>query len=664
MNDELMEAINNLGIITTDDVERLTAVKLLMLLLDRYNELVPISKEFASKVDNLYDAIEEVTEQEVIELLKVWKVDGTLDQLINQIALAEVNGRIDNIFLEQARGSVNLFIETPFDGGNQPYHPSVVNFSDKFNGYKYWMAYTPYPFGDDNHEDPCIVASNDLLKWVTPSGIKNPIDTATNNPSVDYWSDTELFYNNSTNKMELWYRGIKGNSGFWVRRTSSNGVEWSDREVIHEFSGVGTVSVSVIFENGVYKIWTFSPNEYYETNDATNWGTPKNFVTNEAYWHGQVRKTTKGYEMFAHPNYPNNLYINHLISTDGLNFEKTLKVISSNGDRNIPHGIDSKGIYRPCFFIENGRYYLFYCTGDNDIKKGITLSISKNLDLTTLKGIDESHIQYMAKPTFRSKYGFEGEVFDLTTNKLYKCQNPSKIKGTSTSWNEITKYEAQSILTLDMAKDGYHSQGEGKLEVANSDYYLSKYIEVEKNDLIIFNKLRWDVVTRFDENKQFHSHVSINGESENEVVVIPDGVKYIKINIYKPWLDDLKITRVNLDRLCENPYRWSKGGISLTGKWFDTQKAYTSEDIFVNSAYSYDITDLTKNTDAIKFSEFDANGNFITRKDFNTIQSYPLNYTPSSGCSYVRITIENEYNIFDNVYRAISITVNKNEVKQ
>ena len=210
-----------------------------------------------------------------------------------------------------------------------------------------------------------------------------------------------------------------------------------------------------------------------------------------------------------------------------------------------------------------------------------------------------------------------------------------------------------------MAKDGFQTQGDGKLEVADSNYYLSKYIEVEKNDLIIFNKLRWDVMTRFDENKQFHSHVAITGEAEDEIVLIPDGVKYIRINIYKPWLDDLKITRVNLDKLRENPYRWSKGGISLEGKWFETQRAYTSEDIFVNSAYSYDITDLTKNTDSIKFSEFDVNGNFMTRRDFNIIQSFPLNYIPSPGCSYVRITIENALNIFDDVYRAISISVNR-----
>ena len=99
MNDELIKTINTLGIITTDDVERLTAVKLLMLLLDWYNELIPITKQYISKVDNLFEEIEQVTEEEVVSLLNMWKDDGTFNRLINQIALAEVNGRIDDVHL-------------------------------------------------------------------------------------------------------------------------------------------------------------------------------------------------------------------------------------------------------------------------------------------------------------------------------------------------------------------------------------------------------------------------------------------------------------------------------------------------------------------------------------------------------------------------------------
>lgn len=59
-----------------------------------------------------------------------------------------------------------LYIETPC-GTNEPYHPSVLYFKDGWNGYKYWMAFTPMPDGTqpkpyvDRWERPCVYASND-----------------------------------------------------------------------------------------------------------------------------------------------------------------------------------------------------------------------------------------------------------------------------------------------------------------------------------------------------------------------------------------------------------------------------------------------------------------------------------------------------------------------
>lgn len=340
---------------------------------------------------------------------------------------------------ERARGKVNLFIETPFEGGNQPYHPSVVAFDSTWNGYKYWMAYTPYPYGNDPAENPCIVASNDLLYWEEPRGITNPIDSPSQatDLGITYWSDTELIYNSADNKLECWYRGI-GSTNLWVRKTSSDGVTWGTREILHTFSGTGTVSASVILENGTYKIWIMSPNLYYTTTDVTNWGTGTSFTTEDTnYWHFQVKKTSKGYEMFAHINWPDNLSIVHLVSTDGITFKNTKKIISSNGDMHKPYGIDAKGIYRPCFIVLNDRYYLFYCTGANDIRKGITLSISNNLDLNTFRGIDANDEQYMKKPTKLSKYGFERLIFNKDDNSLYYCPLPITDKNQSCTWIKI-----------------------------------------------------------------------------------------------------------------------------------------------------------------------------------------------------------------------------------
>ena len=407
------------------------------------------------------DKNEMFTEEEINNIDKIPELDERVDVIEDEIeeinsSLDNIANRIDNLpnispsvgglsetdILERARGKVNLFIETPFDGGNQPYHPSVLKFDNAWNGYKYWMAYTPYPYGDDSAENPCIVASNDLLYWEEPKGLTNPIDTPSEAISlnISYWSDNELVYNETTNKLECWYRGLtNSNSSVWVRKTSSNGVTWSAREQLKTFTDTGGLSASVIRENGKYKIWVLTPNVYYETSEATNWGNGINYTLGN-YWHGQVRKTSKGYEYFAHIEWPNNLSIDHFVSEDGLNFEKTRKIISSNGDLGKPFGIDAKGIYRPCFIIENNRYYLFYCTGANDIRKGITLSISDNLNLDTLRGIDESFIQYMKKPTKQSKYGFEKMIYDVNLKSLYYCISPTTTKGVPCNWELVGSY--------------------------------------------------------------------------------------------------------------------------------------------------------------------------------------------------------------------------------
>lgn len=43
---------------------------------------------------------------------------------------------------------IRLNIETYLAGKNQPTHPSVVTFKNAWNGYKYWMAYSPFPYAN------------------------------------------------------------------------------------------------------------------------------------------------------------------------------------------------------------------------------------------------------------------------------------------------------------------------------------------------------------------------------------------------------------------------------------------------------------------------------------------------------------------------------------
>ena len=65
-------------------------------------------------------------------------------------------------------------------GDKEAYHPKVIAFKEKWNGYKYWMSFTPYPKGKSAKENPHIVASNDLINWEVPKGLKNPLDEVDN----------------------------------------------------------------------------------------------------------------------------------------------------------------------------------------------------------------------------------------------------------------------------------------------------------------------------------------------------------------------------------------------------------------------------------------------------------------------------------------------------
>lgn len=72
-----------------------------------------------------------------------------------------------------------LDITTPY-GDKGGTHPKVINFEKPWNGYKYWMAYSPYPKHRAKFENPVIMASNDLVKWEYPNPElrKNILDEA------------------------------------------------------------------------------------------------------------------------------------------------------------------------------------------------------------------------------------------------------------------------------------------------------------------------------------------------------------------------------------------------------------------------------------------------------------------------------------------------------
>jgi len=120
-----------------------------------------------------------------------------------------------------------------YDGGNELTHPSVWDAgAGKWNGYRYWMAATPYDGADSSIENPCIYASDDLATWVAPVGITNPIESQ---PVGGYNSDPHLVWGLDGYLYCIWraFEAVEPQENIYFRR-SSDGVTWGDKTLMRQ----------------------------------------------------------------------------------------------------------------------------------------------------------------------------------------------------------------------------------------------------------------------------------------------------------------------------------------------------------------------------------------------------------------------------------------------
>lgn len=85
MFNELLKNVMTLGIITEDDVKRLTAIELMMLIIERLNGTTKALTDIGANLESI-----------TLDELNKWMEDGTLEKLINQTALQNINKRLDN----------------------------------------------------------------------------------------------------------------------------------------------------------------------------------------------------------------------------------------------------------------------------------------------------------------------------------------------------------------------------------------------------------------------------------------------------------------------------------------------------------------------------------------------------------------------------------------
>lgn len=295
----------------------------------------------------------------------------------------------------------------------QAYHPKVVAFDEPWNGYKYWMAYTPYPNANSDYEDPCIAASNDLVNWTIPEGLTNPLhDTHLDGAKSIHNSDTHMLYNPDTGRMEVFWRLVEGSKTRIYMAVSYDGIHWTDRngeedkeEIIFmpDVNVRDCISPVFIYEDGIYRVWYVGSQTgdiyYRETADFDNWtdeirlNIPYEY-TGMKTWHFDIEKTDKGYEAvlaaFDQWDNRNRMDLWYSSSDNGLTGWSNAEVIlrPTTGSANW----DNTGIYRCCLLKIRDTYLVYYGgTFSSKLKHGI--GVVYGTDIRNLQSVNVDFIK-------------------------------------------------------------------------------------------------------------------------------------------------------------------------------------------------------------------------------------------------------------------------------
>jgi hypothetical protein len=283
-----------------------------------------------------------------------------------------------------------IFIDND-DNHLQGYHPKVISFSKSFNGYKYWMAFTPYPKADATKENPCIIVSNDLIHWITPQGMINPLDAPIISNSLSYNSDTHLLFNEDTQNLEIFWRyvNLSENKAIIYFKKSQNGIIWSEKKIFlitknrkkHDY-----LSPAIIYEKGVYKIWYISHRKIYYMEKRDKEITfakilKVNYKGNYHSWHLDLiyNKQKKLYELVtcAYIKKRKTMPLFYSSSKDNISWSKFILILNpAIGTSKF----DSQGLYRSSLLFLKGTYYLFYSAHDRYYNVGIGIMFGRNIN--------------------------------------------------------------------------------------------------------------------------------------------------------------------------------------------------------------------------------------------------------------------------------------------
>lgn len=203
-------------------------------------------------------------------------------------------------------------VET-YEGSGQLVHPDAAVFPARWQGKRYWIAGTPYPWGNPRFENPSIYQGRVSREMRVPSGVTNPLATA---PSSGYMSDPDMLYDPDAGELRMYYRETFGGMDEVLLISSADGVHWSPSRLIVRDVRYSLISPSIVRESATsWRMWTVNAQaqgcvslgseltlQQRRSSDGIAWGAPEPVVLRvpgRVPWHWDVQYVAAKQEYWA-----------------------------------------------------------------------------------------------------------------------------------------------------------------------------------------------------------------------------------------------------------------------------------------------------------------------------------------------------------------------------
>ena len=254
---------------------------------------------------------------------------------------------------------------TTYVGNEQLTHPCVLYNETGWNGYKYLMGFTPYPFTQSIYENPSMRYSNDGFNWIKIPGQPDPV---IGRPSIGYLSDPCIEVKNET--LFLFYRYANQSPDtdivYYNYTTTTDGVIWTTPV---KMTMEKTRSSSFIYNGTGWESWghnvTTGKLTHFTTDDLVTWtqsGSMEINTTGYTPWHSEVKKYDNRYMLLISETPYKDLRF--YTSSDGLfwSYEHNRTPVLTG---NLTTGAWDKELYKSSFVELNNTYKVWYAGIDN-----------------------------------------------------------------------------------------------------------------------------------------------------------------------------------------------------------------------------------------------------------------------------------------------------------